>query len=333
MTQAHTPEQEAPKLSPQQSAMARLNALLETSQKVHARISDLLDTVLNDAVFYSSKAQPGANTPIILEDSSIADITEIKMEMSDMVDYYAAQKEQFQASIDAVAARIAANKAAAEEAAAPTPVPPSIPEASPTITVEALRERAMKMALERAKVAVSEVADNEPPAEQVVAAKELPDIIPIEDNPLHRASVAKPTLPENSIERLIGQNSPLLDIFSAGPWLENGRGTVTVGSPGFKWYFETNPLNEAGTARATLPSGFYGGGSIPKSVFLRMSKFIIHWSFEMDVESMDIYVVGISDLHKPESRWFKPSELSATFTRQLIIELVEATEKYKPVAN
>src|SRR5690606_32585867 len=82
-------------------------------------------------------------------------------------------------------------------------------------------------------------------------------------------------IPENSLNRLLGENSPLLQIFAPAPWLPEGKGVVTVGSEGFKWYKDTNPMERSELDRARLPTGFYGGEHKPEFVVLRMESIIL----------------------------------------------------------
>jgi hypothetical protein len=43
---------------------------------------------------------------------------------------------------------------------------------------------------------------------------------------------------------------------------------------------------------------------------------------------MDLFMVGVSDQNPNQPRWIKPTELSASFTRKLILELEEARQKH-----
>jgi hypothetical protein len=135
-------------------------------------------------------------------------------------------------------------------------------------------------------------------------------------------------MPVNSITRLLSNQSPLLNIFAPGPWLPDGRGTVTVGSEGFQWYKGTDPMLRDPIARAKLPNGFYSGTDHPRYAVLRMNTCILVWSFGLEPEAMDLFMVGVSDQDPNHPRWIKPTELTASFTRKLILELEEARKKY-----
>lgn len=132
---------------------------------------------------------------------------------------------------------------------------------------------------------------------------------------------------ENNLQRLLGSTSPLLDIFAPGPWLPNGKGTVTISSIGFKWYKSTDPMDYANDTRAKLPSGFYGGEEYPKFVMLRMDTCILFWNFKMESRYMLVYIAGLSDaIPDGVVRWFEPNELSASYTRRLVTEITETAK-------
>jgi hypothetical protein len=133
--------------------------------------------------------------------------------------------------------------------------------------------------------------------------------------------VARP--PQNSVDILLGQASPLLDIFAAGPWLPDGRGIITVGSAGFQWYKRANPLQLAAEDRSTLPAGFFGGDSVPACVVLRLQSTIVIWSFTLEPDSIAIYMAGLSDRDPQHVRWFSPTHLSATYSARLLKELTD----------
>ncbi len=134
--------------------------------------------------------------------------------------------------------------------------------------------------------------------------------------------------PVNSIQVLLGNDSPLLSIFAPAPWMPNGRGFVTVGSKNldgseFSWFKATDPLLRNGIDRAKLPSGFFGGPDRPTHVVLRLKKVILVWNFEMSAETMFVYMVNLSDTAQPPHRWFAVSELPASFTKRILDELTE----------
>lgn len=143
----------------------------------------------------------------------------------------------------------------------------------------------------------------------------LPKVVPIHDGPAP---------PKNNLELLESAESPLCEIFAPSPWFHEGRGVVTVGSKDFGYYKDVYPENKDAGTRAQLPNGFYGndGNGRPISVLLRMKTSILIWGFGLDVEDMEVYIVGLSDT-KPgeEPRWFKVSSLAASYTSRLVNDL------------
>lgn len=141
----------------------------------------------------------------------------------------------------------------------------------------------------------------------------LPKVVAIHDGPAP---------PKNSLEVLVSHESPLCEIFSPSPWLPEGRGTITVGSKDFSYYKDVDPTKKDGKTRATLPNAFYGGDGQPKWVLIRLRTCALLWDFKFDVESMSVYMAGVSDAKASEEpRWFKASELSASFSARLLSEL------------
>lgn len=147
----------------------------------------------------------------------------------------------------------------------------------------------------------------------------LPKVVAIHDGPAP---------PKNSLAVLVSHESPLCEIFSPSPWFHQGRGTITVGSKDFSYYKDVDPTKKDGKTRATLPNAFYGGDGQPKWVLIRLKTCALLWNFEFDVESMSVYMAGVSDAKTSEEpRWFKASELSASFSARLLLELNQFKEE------
>lgn len=330
-------------LTPQQAAMNRIDSLISRTTLLQNSAETILAAVLNDAVEFPKRDSPGPDSnlerPVILTDKYIVELTRLKNNLGELVSHYKNQKEQFSASVAAITERVNDAQETQKQ------------DAPAVETVESLRERIERLASEDAGSAeavleqgprvhktirqdrnevlasASKLAMGLDPTQHIVK----PDTLPAIDLNKDGAAPLRPL--ENSIMRLLGPNSPLLDIFMMSPWLANGKGFVTVGTPGFNWYKGTDPMEREPAARASLPSGFYFGEDVPKYAILRMSKCIIIWGFELEPESMSVYIAGTSDANPDSVRWFKPSDLAASHTRQLIGELLEAVEKHKPAAN
>ena len=332
--------------------MTRLDSLLSKTTHLHNLANQIVTTALNDSVNFPNYSSPGQDAdlerPAILSDNGLIQLTQLKNELGEMMNYYFNQKEQFTASLNAIAVRNAAAQQAVQDAVAV--------EAPQVDSVESLRERIERMAAgeqpvveeQQAEVPVVIHQGNRPDNSGVLEMTEklisenlgvrlpheasgLPTALPVVELQPETPAALRP--PENSVMRLLGANSPLLDIFMTSPWLPNGNGYVTVGTPGFKWYKGTNPMEKSLAERATLPTGFYSGEDVPGFVVLRMDNCILIWSaFQLDPSYMSVYMVGLSDADPDNIRWFKPSELAASHARQLITELLTAAEKYKAIS-
>lgn len=326
--------------TPQQAAMERLEELLAKTTQLYRDASSIVDYAIHDAVNL-----PKSTRPFLLTDEGLAGLSRHRNALLELVTYYTNQKEQFTATLNAIAER---NGGAQPSA----PQEESAPEEEPQVeTVDTLRVRIEKLAggqdiIEQPAAEVIPVTHrtNRPDRTAVLEAAEklvsenvkvvlphepggLPAAMPVVELQPENAAALRPQ--ENSIQRLLGANSPLLDLFCMGPWLHNGKGYITVGTEGFKWYKGTNPMDKSPAERASLPSGFYSGLDIPAFVVLRMDKCILIWSFKLDPTAMSVYMVGPSDADPNNIRWFSPIELTASHTRQLITELLAAVEKYK----
>lgn len=305
--------------NPQLQALMRIESLREKASAALIRVQGLLDTALYDAANYLASGKSEAR-PMILSDDSIVDLTKVKNELAELVAYYSRQKEQFMAMIDA--AKLTEK-----------------PAVDLQITMQQLRERTEQAA--RAKDAViephgldggedtqeAETKAINAPAAPALTEGGLPVPVEIKERNLRP--------PENNLQRLLGNNSPLLSFFAPSPWLPNGTGTVTVGTEGFQWYKRTDPMQRSEAERAALPSGFYFGDNYPKYALVRLESCIVLWSFELNVDASGIlvYMAGISDMDPENPRWFKVTDLTASFTRRLVTELETATQKYKSAAQ
>jgi hypothetical protein len=294
-----------------QAVLDRINTL-HTKVGEAAKMADyLLTTASEDAARMQLAGLTEEFKIDILTGEGIVGLTRLKNELDELNSYYAQQKQMLE---------IAMNQ----------------PEEKPAITIDlnqqaqelarTMRERAAQLAAQ--PVAPAPAAVEEAPATELkTEALGLPIAEPVEEAP---AKPALPTLvpvPENSLERLVSKASPLLDIFAPGPWLPEGRGTVTVGS--YQWYKSVNPLEKNELDRAKLPTGFYGGDARPAGVLLRMETCIIYWTFGLDFEAMTVFMVGLSNADPNNLRWFKPQELSASYTRRLVTELAKEAAKQK----
>lgn len=327
--------------TPHQVALERLTMLRDKMSKAHIRASALLQTALTDATALYS--QGGAvKLPDILSDPGIAELTILRNELGELQNFYDTQLRHLSGVIAANAVEIADRPVVSAEEA-----------------MKALKARTEHMAAQRAHAednraetsltklydtAVAEMpasrigsqvpaSDTEQlsvstapalPKEEVVTTSGLPAVDSTEPK---RPSIP---IPENSITRLLGSNSPLLGIFAPSPWLPDGRGLVTVGSEGFQWHKTVDPVQRDPLARAKLPMGFYGGTDHPRYVVIRMQTMLMLWSFDLAPESMELFVVGLSDQDPNNMRWLKVTELSASYTRKLIQELAAIQEKHSP---
>lgn len=302
----------------QEAAIDRLTSLRQQVEQIHARTVTLLEKTLEDSANFQVK-NPSADTPYTLTEASIVELTRGRNELAQLLAYYDTQIQTI---------RFAAKQAQAQ------------PTQAEQANELALQMRARVEQLAEAEVEISNAGDA-PAATGVMAttyevksgspapADTLPVEEPVTDQPVKELPTIIPP-PENSLMRLVGKQSPLLDLFAPGPWLPEGRGTVTVGTNGaagnFKWYKSIDPADKPALDRAKLPTGFFGGEGRPTSVMLRMQSCILHWTFGLNHESMSVFMVGLSDADPANLRWFKVNELSASYTRKLIQELAKIKE-------
>lgn len=296
--------------NPQEAALKQLRTMLSNTSALSSIANKIMDQSLRDAVAWRNNGGSG-ECPVLLTQPSLNDFHRLKKGLQDLVDYYSKQVEIFGNHIGANAAvAVPANNI-------------HEPEVDP---VEQLRIQTEQLVLSAAVSEAPATLANDVPTVSgaraaAAATSTLPKPSALPAPVLPNLSQKRPPL-ENSIARLVGEQSPLLDIFAPAPWLPNGRGTVTVGSPGFQWYKNTDPFATDSNTRATLPSGFFGGEERPLFVVIRLETCILVWNFAMDPESMLVYMAQVSDTDPENLRWFKPSELSSSFTRRLVQELL-----------
>ncbi|BAW19240.1 hypothetical protein [Ralstonia phage RP31] len=293
--------------NPQEAAMQRIRAMLDTTSKASNIATRIMDTALKDAVAFRTSGLSNEVCPILLTQPALVEMQHLKKSLQELVDYYTQQVEAF-------------GKAMGMQAnAAPAP------EVDP---VEQLRIQTEQLAaginqVEEAPARLDNGTPTVSGARAAAAAQStlpkpgLPGAVP----PAGERLPGRASVPENSIERLLSPQSPLLEIFAPAPWLHSGRGSITVGSPGYQWYKGTYPFTMDAAQRATLPSGFYGGEERPQHAVVRMETCILVWSFELDPDSIQIYMVGASDTDPANPRWFSLSSLSSSFSRRLVQEL------------
>lgn len=288
--------------SQKQAVLDRLDALSGKVTSIHLRISGMLDRALEDAAKLQMSGT-GLSFQTLSEDA-IVDLTRLKNETAELSEYYATQKAMVLSTLQKQEQQV---------------------EVQPVDPAQQAQELARTMRERAAQLAAQPVAPAAAPATEPLG---LPVAEPVAEE------LAKPTLPtlvpipENSLERLVSRvNSPLLDLFAPGPWLPEGKGNVTVGT--YQWYKTVNPLEKNELDRAKLPTGFYGDNGRPTSVLLRLETCIIHWTFGLDFDAMTLFIVGLSNQDPNNLRWFKPQDLSATYTRRLIQELAKEVEKHR----
>lgn len=312
-------------MNPQEAAMNNLRRMLSDVTRLTGIAGKLMDITLRDAVAWSEAGGVG-DCPVIMTQGCLVDFHQLKQGLQGLVDHYSEQVD--------VLSKVLPVSATPAPAPAPAPVPAVDP-------VEELRRKTAQLAdavpLVRAPASVSEaparLADDTPTVSGARAAAAARSTLPKVN------ALPAPAIPsagqgnnpnraplENSIARLLSAQSPLLDIFAPAPWLPDGRGGVTVGSEGFQWYKGTDPFALSNEDRAALPSGFYSGDQRPKFAIVRLETCILVWSFVLDPETMLAYVTEVSDADPSNLRWFKPSELSSSFTRRLVQELAALAE-------
>lgn len=304
----------------QQTAIGRITSVRQQVEQIHNRTVILLEKTLEDSANFQLK-HPNAEMPFTLTEPSIVELTRARNELAQLLAYYDTQLNTILA-----AARQAKGQ-------------PSQAEQANDLALQ-MRARVEQLAQQEVDtVNVPDAASNGVQATSyevlpstVVAATESPDTLPVEE-PIAEGpkGLPSPPIPENSLERLVGKNSPLLQIFAPGPWLPEGKGQITVGTNNavgnFRWYKTIDPAAKDALERAKLPTGFYGGDSRPSSVVLRMDNSIVHWTFGLTHEEISVFMIGLSNTDPNNLRWFKSNELSASFTRKLIAELATVLHK------
>lgn len=326
--------------SPEQDALQRLQFLSNTASQRAAEAKDLLDTAFKDAVGWQT-GQASVPCPQILTRPGLTALSNLHKGLAELAGYYLTQLGRFrqatgqqekspeaiafteQAKIDALRREIEGGTAATMgniqqvqqaaaqarvEAAAAEPAPATLNDGTPTVSA-ARQAQAARLAM-----LGGEDVDATLPK---IRAGQLPVAQPIQDGTVSQRQ-------ENSLAKLFGDESPLLDYVAGAPWCPRGRGQITVGSKGYKWYRERDPMSMTATERCGLPTGFYGDGpNGPQFVVLRAQSVILIWGFDLNPESVLMYMVGVSDIDPQNPRWLHPTSLSASFSRRLVAELTD----------
>lgn len=337
--------------NPSQSVLHRVTFLRNVAQNSYQSASDALEMALRDAVQWRNAGNQ-SGCPSILTQEGLVKLFNLKKNLTQLIELYTEQLNLLQTTIaeankppatspeeqqrQTMEQLLSETEQAATQASLKTPSDMKAFEevvrranevtvqfADGTPTVSAARAAA-------AQSRAAALASLDPAYESPAAAPStggLPRPTPLTDVRAASAIDEAAAPPSNSLAALFGPDSPLLDIFAPSPWLPNGRGAITVGSTDgsndYKWYKSIDPLLRDSNSRAVLPSGFYGGPERPKCAVLRLDTIMLVWSFELAPECMSVYVVGLSDAQERGVRWFSPTELSATFTRRLLTELVK----------
>lgn len=299
--------------NPQLAAFTRLETLSQHVASALARADKLLALALEDAAKHVTS---GETTPLpgILQEDTIVELTVLKNELAGLHNYYSVQKSSFTAAIGE-AQRQQQEKPVADVQTVMQQMRERTEQAAAAAVTAKAQETGSAPQKRRAMLSL----DMEP----AVIDGNLPSPVALND------AVRRPPQGENNLQRLFGNNSPLLELFAPAPWLPNGAGVITVGSEGFQWYKRTDPFQKSDAERAKLPSGFYAGETRPTCVLIRLHTCIVLWTFELNVNAtgMLIYMAGISDTDPQQPRWFKPTDLTASFTRRLVTELEDEINK------
>lgn len=313
------------------AALQRITELRTKVAGVTHTVETLLNLALQDSANFNNAKISGAldrtfPTPNILSRDNLIELAVVKNKLTELNNYYDQQYAQFTAVI-------ALGRQQQELMAMPTPAPTPVPQPTPA-------QAEVLLANLRASIEQAAAGGTPAPVEgsganaavnvtsTATTAGGLPAEEPIVETPQGR-SLPTPPAPTNNLERLLSQTeSPLVQIFAPGPWLPEGKGTVTVGT--FQWYKETNPAVKSAIECAKLPTGFYGNEhGRPACVILRMENAIVYWNFGFTADDISVFMVGLSNANPSNVRWFKVGELSASYTLRLVTELQAVLEKYK----
>lgn len=346
MTTAQIPQIDNPTLK-------RIELLLDKTSQAHGYATTILDQALADAATYPIAGE----APASLKDDNIGTMMRMKEIMSELQGYYTTQLTQLRLVVET--SRSAAQLLAThdqQQTKKEIPATHSIDDIRARVqrSIDANRGSTAGTAGtsgSTAPMAVSATMDTMMMGMRALGSSGAepqagsgPSMYIPMAQPMHSSSpstekvgritslpaVAIPSqleapVPQNSLAKLFGNDSPLLNIFAPSPWVPDGRGKITVGSAGFNWFKRTNPLECDNAKRATLPSGFYSGDDRPQCAILRLEESILIWTFDLSPESMLVYMAGLSDADGT-SRWFKPSDLSSSYAQRLVRELEALNE-------
>lgn len=155
-----------------------------------------------------------------------------------------------------------------------------------------------------------------------VAAQPEPSKLP---DPVPREPSAIPTLqtPPTGYQRLtMPKYSPLYRAFAPAPWLEEGTGTITVGTKG--WPEITADIygkNNFDLVRSEQAFYRTEGDDHPSSVLIRLRTFAVLWNFGNEPGDILVYQVGMSDAGSNDHRWFPAHTLPSSSVLRLLGEL------------
>lgn len=155
-----------------------------------------------------------------------------------------------------------------------------------------------------------------------VAAQPEPSKLP---DPVPREPSAIPTLqtPPTGYQRLtMPKYSPLYRAFAPAPWLEEGSGTITVGTKG--WPEITADIygkNNFDLVRSEQAFYRTEGDDHPSSVLIRLRTFAVLWNFGNEPGDILVYQVGMSDAGSNDHRWFPAHTLPSSSVLRLLGEL------------
>lgn len=145
--------------------------------------------------------------------------------------------------------------------------------------------------------------------------------------------IVKPSAEEvraNPLHRLLGEQSPVYDIFASSPIFAEGRGSITAGSRGWQWHKETDIETKSPSDRSKLPEAFYGGLISPKFALIRLQSTIVILTLPGSnstggtlADRLHVFIVGLSDADPTAIRWLKAEALTTSYATRVLRELDE----------
>lgn len=293
-----------------------LKAVQDTSEKALNVISALCEIAINDAAFYEDPARNRIDQPkpVILSDDNLALLHAMQIALNEINKYHIAKYEQ-----------LLKDKVVNDEPFYIEPFSNDTPfKSHAELVKERIEKRihlhAPKGLLIETEAEVKDATVLEEEKQPPESSSMLPKVKDIFNGPAPRKS---------PLALLVSNESPLYDIFACAPWFPQGRGSITVGSPGFNYIKNINPITTGDNERSGLPNGFYGLGDKPDSVVLRLDTVILIWDFAFELSHMQVFVVGVSDANPPNYQWYNPETLSASFTTRIVNELNLFVNKLK----